>query len=263
MTEEQRKKLWIDYKRLRTREIRDSLIVEYAPLVKVVAGKLSLYLGGNVDYDDLNGYGIFGLIDAIDKFDISANVKFETYATLRIRGSILDSIRKLDWVPRTLRQKQKQLESVTLELKSGSDGNVTDEKIAEKMGITLEELAELEQQLLLTNVISLDEFLVTDNGDNETHTYNLKQTVFETPEESYDKEELKVTLKKALDYLTDKERKVIEFIYYEDLTAKEISKVLEVSESRISQLHTNALKKLRSPMGKYMNILVNKEKVGL
>ena len=263
MTDEQRRILWKDYKRLQTKELRDKLIIEYAPLVKIISGKLALYFGTNVEYEDLNSYGIFGLIDAIDKFDIDANVKFETYASLRIRGTILDNIRKLDWVPRTLRQKQKQLENAKSELRTRGVYDITDTALAKQMNISVDELHNLEQQLLLTNVVSLDEFLVTDKGDHELNSYNIKQNSFDTPEESYDKDELVRVLRESLSCLTVKEKLTIEMIYYEDLTAKEVSDVLEVSESRVSQLHTNALKKLRTPMGKYMNILVNKEKVGL
>ena len=112
MDEAGRKRLWDDYARLKTQEIREKIILEYAPLVKVVSGRLSMYLGYNVEYEDLVSYGIFGLIDAIDKYDPKKEVKFETYASLRIRGAILDQIRKMDWIPRTIRQKQKKIETV-------------------------------------------------------------------------------------------------------------------------------------------------------
>ena len=115
MDETARKRMWADYARCKSADIREKIILEYAPLVKVVAGRLSMYLGYNVEYDDLVGYGIFGLIDAIDKFDPNKDVKFETYASLRIRGAILDQIRKMDWNPRTIRQKQKRIEAVVAE----------------------------------------------------------------------------------------------------------------------------------------------------
>src|SRR5574344_2121972 len=131
MNEAGRKKLWEAYSRKKTAEIREKIIVEYAPLVKLVAGRLSMYLGYNVEYDDLVGYGVFGLIDAIDKFDATKNVKFETYASLRIRGAILDQIRKMDWIPRTIRQKQRKITDAIKEIEARTGKSATDEEIAE------------------------------------------------------------------------------------------------------------------------------------
>ena len=121
----EREKLWAEYSKNPSQELREKLIIEYAPLVKVVAGRLSMYLGYNVEYDDLVSYGIFGLIDAIDKFDLGKDVKFETYASLRIRGAILDQIRKMDWIPRTVRQKQKKMEEAirTVETRTGKNAS--------------------------------------------------------------------------------------------------------------------------------------------
>ena len=131
MDENGRARLWSDYSRTGSQELRDQLIIEYSPLVKVVAGRLSMYLGYNVEYEDLVGFGIFGLIDAIDKFDTRKNIKFETYASLRIRGEILDQIRKNDWIPRTIRQKQKQLDAVMKKIEEQEGREATDEEIAE------------------------------------------------------------------------------------------------------------------------------------
>lgn len=130
-----REKLWEEYRKNPTPELREKLITEYAPLVKVVAGRLSMYLGYNVEYEDLVSYGIFGLIDAIDKFDLGKDVKFETYASLRIRGSILDQIRKMDWIPRTVRQKQKKIEEAIKQVESRTGRNASDEEVAEELGI--------------------------------------------------------------------------------------------------------------------------------
>ena len=131
----EREKLWEEFFKNPSAELREQIIVEYAPLVKIVAGRLSMYLGYNVEYDDLVGYGIFGLIDAIDKFDINKEVKFETYASLRIRGSILDQIRKMDWIPRTIRQRQKQIDSVMKDIEQRTGREATDEEVAEGLGI--------------------------------------------------------------------------------------------------------------------------------
>ena len=150
MDEAGRKKLWDDYGRTRDSEIREKIILEYAPLVKLVAGRLSMYLGYNVEYEDLVSYGIFGLIDAIDKFDNMKEVKFETYASLRIRGAILDQIRKMDWIPRTIRQKQKKIDSVMKEIELTMGRAATDEEIAEKLGITDDEYLEWQSQMKLS-----------------------------------------------------------------------------------------------------------------
>ena len=137
MDEAYKNKLWNEYAATKSSEVREQLILEYAPLVKLVAGRLSMYLGYNVEYDDLVSYGIFGLIDAIDKFDSMKEVKFETYASLRIRGSILDQIRKMDWIPRTIRQKQKKIDAAMKEIETTTGRAATDEEIAQKLEISI------------------------------------------------------------------------------------------------------------------------------
>ena len=246
MTETEKNKLWEEYSRRRTAEVREKLIIEYAPLVKIVAGRLSMYLGYNVEYDDLVGYGVFGLIDAIDKFDYGKGIKFETYASLRIRGAVLDQIRKMDWIPRSLRQKQKKIDAAInmLELELGRPA--TDEELAKEIGISEDELLNWQGQANVTNVISLDEFVDT---SGEKNVESVGVNTFETPEEVIEKDELKKLLAESLETLTDREKKVILLYYYEELTLKEISLVLEVSESRISQLHTRALQKMKTKLG--------------
>ncbi len=255
MDEVGRKKLWDEYSKTKSPEIREKIILEYAPLVKVVAGRLSMYLGYNVEYDDLVGYGIFGLIDAIDKFDYLKEVKFETYASLRIRGAILDQIRKMDWIPRTIRQKQKKIDAVMKAIEVETGRNATDEEIAERLGITEDEYSDWQSQMKITNIVSLNEYL--EQGSEVSIEYN-HAAKFETPEEVLEKGELKKMLGEALELLTEKERKVIMLYYYEELTLKEISNILDVSESRISQLHTKGLQKMKQKMGKYIGILTEK-----
>jgi len=251
MDENARMRMWQDYARTRAADIREKLILEYAPLVKLVAGRLSMYLGYNVEYEDLVSYGIFGLIDAIDKFDCTKPVKFETYASLRIRGSILDQIRKMDWIPRTIRQKQKKIDAASKEIEAMYGRNATDEEIAAQLGITDEEYLEWHSQMKITNLVSLNEYMeqgsdVPNGRETSSH--------FVMPEDAVAESELKEVLKDALEDLTEKERRVIELYYYEELTLKEISLILEVSESRVSQLHTKGLQKMKSKMGKYMGI---------
>jgi RNA polymerase sigma factor for flagellar operon FliA len=213
-----------------------------------------MYLGKNVEFDDLVSYGIFGLIDAIDKYDLDKDVKFETYASLRIRGSILDQIRKMDWIPRTVRQKQKRIDEAvkTVEMRTGK--NATDEEVAKELGVSEDELLDWQSQLKITNVISLNEY-VEQGSEPVMDAYSNSH--FIQPEDMLAQEELKVMLEEALQLLTEKERKVILMYYYEELTLKEISLVLEVSESRVSQLHTKAIIKMRQRMGDYLGILTS------
>ncbi len=251
MDEAGRTKLWEDYAKTKSSDIREKIILEYAPLVKLVAGRLSMYLGYNVEYDDLVGYGVFGLIDAIDKYDNMKAVKFETYASLRIRGAILDQIRKMDWIPRTIRQKQKRIDTAMKEIEASKGRAATDEEIAKSLGISDDEYNTWQSQMKITGVVSLDEFM---ESGSEATAIQSTQHRFDGPEEVIEKSEMKEVLSQALELLTEKEKKVILLYYYEDLTLKEISNVLEVSESRISQLHTRALQKLKSKMGNYMGI---------
>lgn len=254
MDEAGRKKLLEEYAKTKAPEAREKIILEYASLVKVVAGRLSMYLGYNVEYEDLVSYGIFGLIDAIDKFDYLKDVKFETYASLRIRGAILDQIRKMDWIPRTIRQKQKKIEAVIREIEQTAGRGATDEEIARGLGISDDEYLEWQSQMKITGLVSLNEYM--EQGSDVSQDYGRHTTSrFEAPEERIEKQELAKILGEALQLLTDKEQKVITLYYYEDLTLKEISNILEVSESRVSQLHTRALKKMRVKMGNYMGIL--------
>ncbi|MCI5822967.1 MAG: FliA/WhiG family RNA polymerase sigma factor [Pararoseburia sp.] len=247
-----RGKLWDSYREKPTPELREQIIIEYAPLVKVVAGRLSMYLGKNVEFDDLVSYGVFGLIDAIDKFDLSKDVKFETYASLRIRGSILDQIRKMDWIPRTVRQKQKKIDDAIKIIEMRTGKNATDEEIAIELGLSDEELLDWQSQLKVTNVVSLNEFV---EQGTEPAMDAHSNSHFIQPEDMVSQQELKQMLEEALGLLTEKENKVVLMYYYEDLTLKEISQVLEVSESRVSQLHTKAIAKMRKKMGNYLGIL--------
>ena len=253
MRAEEREMLWESYRKNPSPELREKIILEYAQLVKVVAGRLSMYLGYNVEYDDLVSYGIFGLIDAIDKFDLNKDVKFETYASLRIRGAILDQIRKMDWIPRTVRQKQKKIDEAIKQIEMRTGKNALDEEIADELGLSEGELSIWQSQLKVTNVVSLNEFL---EQGSEPVMDARQNSHFIQPEDLVQENELKKVLQDALELLTEKEKKVILLYYYEDLTLKEISQILEVSESRVSQLHTKALQKMRGKMGKYLDIML-------
>ena len=254
MDEAGRKKLWEEYAKAKSPEIREKIILEYAPLVKVVAGRLSMYLGYNVEYEDLVSYGIFGLIDAIDKFDFLKDVKFETYASLRIRGAILDQIRKMDWIPRTIRQKQKKIDAVIRDIEARYGRSATDEEVSSGLGITEEEYLDWQSQMKITNVVSLNEFL-EQGSEVPNEASQSRSSQFDSPEEVLERDELKKMLTESLELLTEKERKVIVFYFFLDLTVKEISNIHCVSEYRLYQLHTRALQKMRTKMGNYIGIL--------
>lgn len=246
MTESEKNKLWEEYAKTKSTVLREKIIIEYAALVRIVAGRLSMYLGYNVEYEDLVSYGIFGLIDAIDKFDYDKGIKFETYASLRIRGSILDQIRKMDWIPRSLRQKQKKIDAAILSIEQKTGKTASDEDIATELGISEDEYVNWQGQANISNVISLDEFS-ENNGERGIDT--IKGNSFEEPENIVEKQEMKKLVAESLESLTEKEKKVILLYYYEEMTLKEISKILDVSESRISQLHTKALTKMKAKLG--------------
>jgi len=252
MGEVDKSKLWDDYRKQKSPDLRERIIIEYAGLVKIVAGRLSIYLGYNVEYDDLVGYGTFGLIDAIDKYDSEKGVKFETYASLRIRGAILDQIRKMDWIPRTLRQKQKKIDTAYQKIEYEQGRPATDEEVARELEISVDELETWQNQTKISNLISLDDYM--EQSDVQMEIANSED--YAQPEKIMEKQALKKILMETLETLTEKEKKVIVFYYYEDLTLKEISAILEVSESRISQLHTKALQKMRVRLGSNIDIFM-------
>lgn len=252
MSAEERLGLWEEYAKCQTPELREKIIIEYAGLVKIVAGKLSIYLGHNVEYEDLVSYGTFGLIDAIDKFDFDKGVKFETYASLRIRGAILDQVRRMDWLPRTVRQRQKQIDAAYQKIETASGRMATDEEVAAELEITTDELLKWQNQTKAAGVVSLDEYL--EQGSENDIIPTAESMEYAQPEKQMEKKAMKEMLVQSLEALTEKEKKVILLYYYEDLTLKEISEVLEVSESRVSQLHTKAIQRLRLKLGGQMEM---------
>jgi RNA polymerase sigma factor for flagellar operon FliA len=237
--------LWKLYKKNKSKDIKNKLIMANIELVKVIAGRLYHSYSTYVEYEDLVSYGIIGLIDAIEKFDLDKNVKFETYASFRIRGSIIDQLRNLDWVPRSTRQKYKKLEEVMQKLQSKYGLDIDDELIAKTLGISTKELNELLSEVSILSIISLDEKM-SDNGDLNIVSEDLESR----PEFHYLKEESKQILKKTIEMLPERERAIINLYYFSELTYKEISKILGISESRVSQLHTKCIIKLRNSLQK-------------
>lgn len=244
--------MWEEYFAHKTPELREKLITEYAYLVKYAAARVSSHVGSYVEFDDLVSYGIFGLIDAIDKFDINKNVKFETYATLRIRGEIIDNIRKMDWVPRSMRQKNKMLEQAISDFEAVNGRVPTEEELAVKLNMKTEEVRELIKKSNISSLLSLDDYL---EQNHEKVSDGLISSKIDTPEQQVENKEIKRMLVEGIKSLSEKQRQVITLYYYEELTLKEISKVLGVSESRVSQIHSNAVKILKTKLGKNDSVL--------
>lgn len=216
-------------------EVRNEIAEEYLPLVKVVCGRLAISLPQHVDKDDLLSSGFFGLLDAIDRFDLTRNVKFETYAGVRIRGAMIDYLRSKDWIPVSMRQRIRRYEQTVSRLETELGRAATDEELAAALEITVAELQKLLNQCNTATVIPLEEYFKTDAAEavdtNPAHTTEL----FEQKE----------TLAKAIERLPEKERTVVTLYYYEELTLKEISVIMHLTEARISQLHTKAIMRMR------------------
>ncbi|MCL2355677.1 MAG: FliA/WhiG family RNA polymerase sigma factor [Defluviitaleaceae bacterium] len=252
MTPANLEKLWQAYVESKNPALKEKLILYYAPLVKYVAGRLLIHVGQHVELDDLVGYGIFGLLDAIEKFDNAKGAKFETYASLRIRGTIIDHIRKMDWVPRTLRQKNKQMEKVAYELEDILGRPPTDEELAEKLNLTAEETRELIKKSSVLSLVSLDDFM---EQSYEVSVAPLIANRMDSPEEIAERKEAKKLLAEAISELSEKEKLIVTLYYFEDLTLREISSIMKVSESRVSQVHTRAISRLQGKLGRYKNLL--------
>ncbi|MCL2461802.1 MAG: FliA/WhiG family RNA polymerase sigma factor [Defluviitaleaceae bacterium] len=247
--------VWKDYIATKDPALKERLIVEYAPLVKFVAGKLIIHIGQHAEFDDLISYGIFGLIDAIDRFDLSKGVKFETYASVRIRGAIIDSIRKLDWVPRTLRQKNKHVDQVFANLEASLGREPTDEDLADAMNLSVGEARELIRKSSVISLISLDDYL---EQKHEPVMSDTGKVSVDGPEVQYERQELTRMLASAIEALNEKERKVVTLYYFEDLTLKEISAIMGVSESRISQIHSKAILRMQGKLGRHKAVLFSR-----
>lgn len=248
--------LWREYRRSKNREVRDFLVEKYSPLVKYVAGKVAIGMPQNVEFDDLVSYGSFGLLDAIEKFDPDRDIKFKTYTMTRIRGAIFDELRSIDWIPRSIRQKAKQVEETIATLENKLGHTVDDEDIAKEMNLSLDELHTLLTKISGTSMISLNDiWYLGDDNDEVSFMETLESPQNLNPDTLIEKEEIKGVIVEAIKHLPDKEKKVIVLYYYEDLTLKEIGEVLEVTESRISQLHTKAIMRLRGKLMRMKNAL--------
>lgn len=244
--------LWARYKESGDLEARELLIIEYAPLVKYVAGRIAIMLPPNVQKDDLTSYGIFGLMDAIEKFDITRGIKFETYAISRIKGSIWDGMRAMDWVPYSVRQKAKEIEKTYAKLEVELGRPVTDDEICAHLKIDKEHFKNILKETSLASMVSLDDLWKLDSAGNDTIRVidTIEDPRAVDPTILLEFEEKKELLTEVINKLPEREKLVIALYYYEGLTLKEIGKVLGVSESRISQLHTKAILRLRGRLSR-------------
>lgn len=241
--------LWILFKESRDPKIRDMFVKQYAPLVKYVAGKVAMGMPHNVEFDDLVGFGVFGLFDAIKKFDPDKHVKFKTYAVTRIRGAIFDELRSIDWVPRSVRQKTREIEDTIHRLESSLGRAASDQELANEMRMTTKEFQKTMMKISGTSILSLNDVWYSgDDNDKVSIVDSIESPSSLNPDIIVEKDEIKRVIIQAITELPEKEKKVLVLYYYEDLTLKEIGKILEVTESRISQLHTKAIMRLRSKL---------------
>lgn len=241
--------LWEEFKKTKSPSIREKFIRQYMPLVKYVAGKVAVGMPSNVEFDDLVGYGQFGLLDAINKYDTSKNVKFKTYAVTRIRGAIFDELRQIDWVPRSVRQKSREIEDAIASLESRLGRTASNAEIAESLNMTEEDYNRTVMKVSGTSILSLnDVWYAGDDNDNMSIGNNIEAPSSLNPDIMAEREAVKKVIAEAINELPEKEKMVIVLYYHEDLTFKEIGDVLEVSESRISQLHAKANLRLRAKL---------------
>jgi len=232
--------LWFAYKQQKRPELRNQLVQHYMHLVKIVAGKIAMGLPPHIDRDDLISNGFIGLLDAVDRFDPGRGTKFESYAVTRIKGAILDALRTQDWLPNSLRQKARRYETVVADLENKLMRSATDEEIAAAMQLSLEEYNEMLTQLSAAAMMPLEDYIQAETVTGTT----------QSPVRQVEINEVKQTLANAIERLPEKERLVVSLYYYEDLTLKEISHILNLSEARISQLHTKAIFRLRGALSR-------------
>jgi RNA polymerase sigma factor for flagellar operon FliA len=244
-------KLWRKYKKQKTQAVREEIVKRYLYLVKYVAGRVAIGLPPNIEMGDLVSYGILGLFDAIEKFDVEQGNKFETYAVTRIRGSIMDELRKLDWAPRLLRKRAKAVERKCRELEEQHGRMATDEELAQAMNVSLNELNSIYSDLNSTAFLSLDEVWQNDDGNKPiSRLQTIEDSLISNQLLYLQKNESREIILETLNELPEKEKLVMVLYYYENLTLKEIGQVLTVSESRICQIHTKVIIRLRSMLKK-------------
>jgi RNA polymerase sigma factor FliA len=249
MSADETQALWREYAKSKDQGVRDRLILTYAPLVKYVAGRLGSGLPAHVDENDLVSYGLLGLIGAIERFDPDRDIKFETYAIARIKGSIIDELRAMDWVPRSVRSRARDIERAIAELERKLHRAPTDEEIAEKLGVSTDDLNDNLTEIGRSSIAALDELWTISSGgggDQVALIDTIEDTQGPEPQSELAQTELKEALGEAIARLPEREKLVVTLYYYEELTLREIGEVLGVTESRVSQLHTKAILRLKA-----------------
>lgn len=244
--------LWQAYNETKNPTLKEQLIVEYAPLVKHIAGRMMVHISQYAEGEDLESYGVFGLIDAIDKFDPGKGAKFETYAYTRIRGAIIDHIRELDWVPRALRKKNTKMKQTITKLEEQLGREPSSCELASALGVPLDAVDDLMRESAVPTLVSFDDF-IDQNFDPSFGELMANQQ--DSPEEQAETQEKKILLAEAISKLSDKEKLAVTLYYFDDLTLKEISAVMNVSEARVSYIHSKALGKLQAKLGRHKLML--------
>ena len=232
-------------------EKKDKLIMKYAPLIKFIARKIAIRLPSNIELDDLISSGVIGLMDAIEKYDPSRDNKFKTYAEFRIRGSILDELRAQDWVPRSVRDKAKMLDRTLVQMKTKLGRSATDEEVAEHLGLSMDDFYDLVNQVRPVSILSIDDATTFSNVDKKSILSLLETCKLNNPYNQLNTKSVKEVVTKAIEELPERQRLVLSLYYYEDLNLKEIGLILRVTESRVSQLHAQAIVRLRAKLTQY------------
>jgi RNA polymerase sigma factor for flagellar operon FliA len=240
--------LWDRFKESADPDAREQLILNFSPLVKFVAGRVATNLPHTVENADLISYGIFGLIDAIEKYEPGRGIKFETYAISRIRGAIIDELRALDWVPRSVRARARDIERAIITLEGRLQRTPEDPEVAEELGISPKDLQDAYAKLSYTSIVSFEDVWAPsqEHDDRSALSAGIEDENAENPVEAFESEEMREILAGAIERLSERERTVIALYYYEGLALKEIGQVLGVTESRVSQMHTKAVLRLRA-----------------
>jgi len=237
-----------DYRSTVDPKVKDEIIIEYAPLIKFIALKIASRLPSNIELDDLISCGVIGLMDAIEKFDPDRDNKFKTYAEFRIRGAILDELRAQDWVPRSVREKAKLVEKTYSKLEASLGRPATDEEMCKELSISQDEFYDLLNKAKSISLLNIDDSALFNRGDKKLMAGLLENSRSANPYNAVSYKNLRETLKEGIKTLPEKQRLVLSLYYYEDLNLKEIGQVLDVTESRVSQLHTQALIKLKTKL---------------
>ncbi|MCO4792739.1 MAG: FliA/WhiG family RNA polymerase sigma factor [Bacteriovoracaceae bacterium] len=245
-----------DYRSTMDPKVKDEIVIEYAPLVKYIAQKIASRLPSNIELDDLISCGVIGLMDAIQKFDPTRDNKFKTYAEFRVRGAILDELRAQDWVPRSVREKSKLVERAYSKLESELGRPATDEEMCKELECTQDEFHDLLNKAKSVSLLNIDDSASFNRGDKKLMAGLMEDSRSNNPFSAVSYKNSRDKIKEGIMALPEKQRLVLSLYYYEDLNLKEIGQVLDVTESRVSQLHTQAIMKLR---GKLKNVFESPE----